>query len=247
VLREALQHAVEWRLLSYNPADTCRPPRPEHRDVAFLTPQQLLVLLDAARPTELFLPILIAGTAGLRRGEVLGLRWQDVDLDRGSLKVTQALSRTNAGSEMKSPKTKKSRRAVSLPPELVDVLKQHKAEQEKLRADLRSAYHDNDLVVATPDGRPRSPNAFTKSFTNLVATLDLPPVTFHGMRHSHATLLLAMKVPMKVASERLGHTSVNITMDLYQHVLPDMDEEAAAKTQAALFGERPYDGDDPAS
>ena len=247
LLRQALKHAVDWQFIGRNPADATKPPRPEEKDTAFLNPEQLVVLLDAAQATPLYIPILIACATGMRRGEVLGLRWQDVDLEHCALRICNSLVRLATCSVMKAPKTKGSKHDVTLPSGLVDALKIHKAQQDQVRADLRSAYKNHDLVVPQLDGRPRSPNGFTKAFVDLIEKLDLPRVTFHGLRHSHATMLLVERVPIKVVSERLGHSTTQITSDIYQHVLPSMEREAADRTQDALFGGRQRSADDAGS
>jgi integrase len=152
----------------------------------------------------------------MRRGEVLGLRWQDVDLDRGVLSVVQALEETKDGLRFKAPKTKHSRRKVTLPGITVEALRRHKVEQARLRLQLGLGRDDNALVCPRIDGKPRSPRAFTKEFTRLAAKADIPPITFHGLRHSHATQLLQAGVHPKVAQERLGHSTIATTMDLYR-------------------------------
>lgn len=234
VLREALQQAVRWQLLARNPADAVEPPRPQPKEMCALDEQQAARLLDAAKGSRLYAPVVLAVTTGMRRGEILALRWQDVDLQAGTLSVRQSLEQTRDGLTFKQPKTQKGRRVVALPPLAVEALRRHKAEQAKERLLLGPGYQDNGLVCAQPDGQPWRPDALTNAFAYLVRKAGVPPVRFHDLRHSHATLLLRQGVHPKVVSERLGHATVGITLDTYSHVLPGMQEEAARKLDVAL-------------
>lgn len=235
VLREALQQAVKWQFLSKNPADAVVPPRPVRKEMQALDEDQTARLIHAARGSRLYVPIILAVATGLRRGEVLGLRWQDVDLDAGILAVRQALSfTTQGGLVFKAPKTKRSRRTVALPEFVTEVLREHKQEQEQIRQMLGAAYQDLDLVIAYPDGLPWTPNSFTAAFASLLRSYDLPRVRLHDLRHTHASHLLKQGVNPKVVSERLGHSTVTLTLDTYSHLLPGMQEEAAQRVDRAL-------------
>ncbi len=245
VFKQALRHAIRWRLLTSNPADAVEPPKPEAREIKVLDEQQTAKLLDGAEGTTLFMPILLAVTTGLRRGEVLALRWTDVDLDRGVLSVMQTLEETRDGLRFKAPKTKGSRRVVTLPAVTVEALRRHKVEQAQLRLRIGLGREENGLVCPRQEGQPRSPCAFTKEFSRLVAKLNIPHITFHGLRHSHATQLLRAGIHPKVAQERLGHSTIVTTMDLYSHVTESMQEDAAIRIDAGLraaiskLGQRP--------
>ena len=174
-------------------------------------------------------------TTGLRRGELLGLRWQDVDLDGGKLAVRQSLEQTKAGGlAFKQPKTQKGRRVVTLPPIAVEALRRHRADQARERLLLGPAYEDHGLVLAQADGRPVNPEDVTRAFKRLARKAGVRPLSLHKLRHTHATLLLGANVHPKVVSERLGHATVGITLDTYSHVLPHLQEEAARKIDALL-------------
>lgn len=226
VLREALQQAVKWQLLVRNPADAVEPPRPEQKQMAVLDEDQAKRLLTAAEGTRLHIPVLLAVTTGMRRGEILGLRWTDVDLTTGTAAVRQALGQTKAGMEFKTPKTQKSRRLVVLPQFVADELRRHKGQQAQQKLLLGPGYKDQSLVVAQADGSAFPPNILSIAFATLVKQAGLK-VTFHGLRHTHATHLFLRKVHPKIVSERLGHSNIGITLDIYSHVLPGMQEEAA--------------------
>ena len=234
VLRAALHQAVKWLLLPRNPADAVDPPRPKHREMRALDEAATAKLLRAASESRLSLPVLLAVTTGLRRGEILGLRWQDIDFEKSSLAVRQSLEQTRDGLAFKQPKTSKGRRVVALPGLAVDALKQHKVRQATTKLALGAAYQDHDLVCARDDGSPWPPDTFSSAFVALMRRADVPTVRFHDLRHTHATQLLRQGVHPKVVSERLGHATVGITLDVYSHVLPGMQAEAATRTDAAL-------------
>ena len=234
VLREALHQALRWQLLARNPADAVEPPHPQRREMHAFDQAEVAGLLEAARGTRLGLPVLLAVTTGLRRGELLGLRWQDVDLDASKLAVRQSLEQTKAGLGFKQPKTQKGRRVVTLPPIAVEALRRHKAEQAKERLLLGPGYQDHGLVLARADGRPLDPAETTRAFARLVRQAGVRAFSLHALRHTHATLLLQENVHPKVVSERLGHATVGITLDTYSHVLPNLQEEAARKIDALL-------------
>jgi integrase len=234
VLRAALHQAVKWLLLPRNPADAVEPPRPKHREMRALDEAATAKLLRSASDSRLSLPVLLAVTTGLRRGEILGLRWQDVDLHKSSLAVRQSLEQTRGGLAFKQPKTAKSRRVVALPALAVEALKQRKVEQATTRLALGPSYQDHDLVCPRDDGTPWPPDSFSSSFVGLVRRAGVPTIRFHDLRHTHATQLLRQGVHPKVVSERLGHATVGITLDVYSHVLPGMQAEAASRTDAAL-------------
>ena len=234
VLRAALHQAVKWLLLPRNPADAVNPPRPQHREMHALDERATAKLLGAAEDTRLALPVLLAVTTGLRRGEILGLRWRDVDFQGGILAVRQSLEQTRGGLTFKQPKTAKGRRVVVLPSLALEALRQHKAKQATVKLALGPAYDDHDLVCARDDGKPWPPDAFSTAFVGLVRKAGIARTRFHDLRHTHATQLLRQGVHPKIVSERLGHATVGITLDVYSHVLPGMQEEAAARTDAAL-------------
>lgn len=235
VLKDALKQAVRWRLIAVSPADAVQPPRPSDREMTVLDEKQTAALLAGAETTSLYVPIMLAVTTGMRRGEILAVRWKDVDLDAGTLAVSQSLEQTKEGGlRFKQPKTKRGRRVVALPSLAVQALRSHKAQQAKLRLQLGAAYQDHDLVCAQPDGKPFAPGAVTAGFKRLIAKLKLPPVRLHDLRHTHASQLLRQGVHPKVVSERLGHATIGITLDTYSHVMPGMQEDAARRIDDAL-------------
>ena len=245
ILREALTQAVKWQMLSNNPCMAIDPPRKEKYKAAVYTPDQLQTLLAIATCSAVFLPIVLAATCGLRRGEVCGLCWEDTDLDRGLLFVRNSLDWEKGKLTLRPVKTANSERSVKLPLIALEALKKEKRRQaeDKLRAG--GMYQDSGYVWTWDDGRPHDPDYLYHRFVKLIKrnneeiekneTLSqdqkqqqkLPVIRFHDLRHSHATALLLEGISVKVISERLGHSSTTITQDIYSHVLPQMQEQAA--------------------
>jgi len=234
VLRAALNRAVKWGLLAINPADAVEPPRPVHKEIRALDESASATLLRAVAGTRFEVPVLVALTTGMRRGEVLGLRWSDVDLKAGTLAVRQTVEQTRSGVTVKEPKTQKSRRLVALAPMTVEALKSHRTAQVASRLALGAAYQDQGLVFSAADGSLWNPASFSAAFIGFVTDAGLPHLRFHDLRHSHATQLLRLGIHPKIVSERLGHSTIGITLDTYSHVMPGMQEDAAAQVDNAL-------------
>ncbi len=234
LLRAALQQAVRWQLLARNPADAVDPPRPPKTEMKALTEAETAALLRVAEMSNLYLPILVAVVTGLRRGELLGLRWSDIEFGTGETSVQRTLEQTSEGLRFKEPKTQKASRTVTIPAIAVDALKAHKVHQAERRLMLGPAYEDHGLVFARDDGSPWPPDTFSTAFAVLIRRSSLPHVRFHDLRHSHASQLLRQGVHPKVVSERLGHSSVKTTLDIYSHVVPGMQHDAAVGIDRAM-------------
>jgi integrase len=233
VLRQALDDASRWNLLSRNPADAVDPPKVSPKPMQTYDLAQTVTLIEAMRPTRMFVPTILAVLCGLRRGEIAALRWRNVDLDGGNVAIVESAEQTRAGVRCKEPKSGKARN-VRLSATVVEELNSWRLKhaQELLRVGVRP---DGDTFVVTQvDGSPLQPRSITHEWVRLLAAKKLPRIRFHDLRHAHATHLLASGVHPKIASERLGHSKVGITLDLYSHVLPGMQEDAVAKLDAAL-------------
>src|SRR5215468_1063196 len=233
VLREALQQAVRWQILARNPADAVKPPKVERKQMQTLDAEATVILIETARGTNLFMPILLGVLCGLRRGEITALRWRSIDLDRGQLSVTASTEQTNRGIREKETKRGKAR-TVALPSLIVDELRRHRVTQAEGLLAAGERLTDDHHVVAREDGQPLQPRSLTHAFVKFMRQQGLPRIPLHDLRHSHATHMLASGVHPKIAQERLGHSSVTVTIDLYSHVLPGMQTEAVNRVDAAL-------------
>jgi integrase len=235
----ALGQAKAWGVIRDNPAEIAKPAKAPDRETPMLQPDQAAALLDRLRGQPLYLIASLALGTGMRRNEMLGLRWGDVDLDAGRLTIEQALEQTAThGIRIKSPKTKHGRRTISLPAHLVTELRQHWREQQEQRlAAGQGKAPDSAPVFATVDGRHLSPNAITKAWPAAMAAIGMPAVTLHSLRHTHASMLIASGLDILTISRRLGHSSPTITLSVYGHLIHGGDDRAAQIMNAA-FGSK---------
>ena len=224
---------MRWQLLTRNPCGAVDPPKVERQEIDAIDLGQTAELLYALRDTRMYVPALLGVMCGLRRGEVAALRWRSVDLAAGKLAVVQSAEQPKAGVRYKEPKSGRAR-SLALSATVIEELKAWRVRQaqELLRIGVR---HDGETFVVTQlDGNPVQPHSMTHEWVRLLGVWKLRRIRFHDLRHAHATHLLANGVHPKVASERLGHSKVGITLDLYSHVMPGMQEDAAAKVDAAF-------------
>ncbi len=228
VLTQALGQAVRWGLLGSNPAKGAQPPRPRRPELAVVTAELASRFLAATAGTRLELPAAIAIATGMRRGEILGLRWDDLDEGLTLAQVRRTLQSTGGRLVFESPKTNRSRRAVALPEFLRPYLLRQREDQTRRREASGDGWREHGVVVDQGDGAPLNPGTLSAGWVKFLRTSGLPHVRFHDLRHAHATLMLLKGVHPKIVSERLGHASVGITLDTYSHVLPSMQTEAAA-------------------
>jgi integrase len=233
LIKHALAQAVRWELLSRNPADAVSPPKIERATLNTFDMAQTVELIEALRGTRVMIPAMLGVLCGLRRGEIAALRWRNVDLQSGRLTIVESAEQTAAGVRYKPPKSGRGR-MVALSGTITEELRAHRLQQaqELLRLGIRQG--DATFVYAREDGEPMQPRSLTRAWQTAIGKIKLPRVRFHDLRHAHATHLLSNGVHPKVASERLGHSRVGITLDLYSHVLPGMQEDAAARVDDAL-------------
>jgi integrase len=234
ILKSAVGQAVRWQMLARNPVDAINPPKIERAAMTTYDLAQTADLIDATRGTRMTMTVILAVLCGLRRGEIAALRWRNVNLDAAQLAVTESAEQTSAGVRYKKPKSGKGR-AVALSARVVNELRSHRVKQTQELLLLGIPLTDDAFVVAQADGSPLQPRTITHQWHQLLANnRALPRIRFHDLRHAHATHMLSSGVHPKIASERLGHSKVGITMDLYAHVLPGMQEDAAARVDRDL-------------
>jgi integrase len=214
------------------------PPRVRRRTVPVWDAEQLALFLGAARTQQSHAPLFLAAVAtGMRMGELLGLRWADVNWSERTATVRQTFSRLGGRWLWKPPKTDSGRRVVTLGPQVLEALRSVHQTQAVQRALLGPDYHDYDLVFCQPNGNPlHAHNVTVRQLRRVCDRAGVPRLRFHDLRHLHATYLALAGVPIKVAQERLGHASAQTTQDIYQHVLSGQQRQAAIDVEAALFG-----------
>jgi integrase len=235
-LHKALDQAVKWNMIPRNVAEVVKAPRPAPEEIRPLNREQTKTLLEVAKGENRFKALyVLAVTTGLRQGELLGLKWEDVDLEDGGVRVRRTLARHKGRLVLGEPKTKRSRRTVRLTEAAVEALQGHFARQKVQRDLLGDLYEHQGLVFATHKGTLVNPsNLRRRSFELLLKRAGSPALRFHDLWHTCATLLLSSNVNPKIVSEMLGHATIAITLDTYSHVLPNMQEGAARALEDTL-------------
>lgn len=235
VVHRALEQAARWNLVGRNVADLVTPPRVEHREIHALTAEEAQKLIEASQDDRHGALYVLALSTGMRQGELLALRWRDVDLDAGYLYVNGTLQRTEDGLTIAAPKTAGSRRSVMLSTLATGALRKHRVRQNAERLLMGENWENNNFVFANEVGRPiEATNLLRRSFKPLLRQAGLPAIRFHDLRHSAATLLLEKGIHPKIVSDMLGHSQVGITLNLYSHVTPTMQKQAAEAMDGIL-------------
>lgn len=234
ILRAALNDALKWNLVRRNAAALVDGPRVPHTEIQPFSPEEARALLNAVQDHRLGALFSVAMAVGLRQGEALGLRWQDIDFEAGTLSVHFALQRVGKEFKLVEPKTRKSRRTIALPTTAQTSLRLHRTRQLEERLAAGSLWEESDLVFTTQTGRPIQGQNATRSFQQLLATVGLRRQRFHDLRHACASLLLAQGVHPRVVMETLGHSQIGLTMNTYSHVIPALQREAAEKMDSLL-------------
>ncbi len=240
ILHRAFGHAQRWGIIATNPVALAEPPRAEEKEIEILTEDQVWLVLKALKGKPIYsLAVMGLGT-GMRRGEMLALRWSDVDLGRNSgarVRVERSLEQTKAGLRFKSPKTRHGRRQIALPLSIVEELRTLRTEQAKLRLSLGLGKAGADaLVFQKLEGLPLNPNSVSTEWRRMVKTLKLPKVSLHAWRHTHVSQLIASGMDVLTISRRIGHASPAVTLNVYGHLFASTDDRAAAVFDAAFAG-----------
>jgi integrase len=241
-LSSALKQAVKWQIIPSNPATLVDLPQNHRKEMKALSPEEAKQFLDAAKKDKWFVIFSLAISTGMRPEEYLGLQWKDIDLEKGTAIVQRALvwKRKGGGWSLQEPKTSQSRRTIPLPASVVSELNRHRKKQLEERIGLGAAYQNFDFVFATEIGTPiLTSNLIRKHFKPILKDAELPEdIRLYDLRHSCATLLLAVGENPKVVSERLGHATIVLTLDTYSHVLPSMQQSATAKLENLLYSKK---------
>ncbi|MFJ8452761.1 site-specific integrase [Bacillus paramycoides] len=235
ILNNSIQKAVNLELIPKNVVTNVELPHATRNEMKVWNIEEVKAFLKVSMDSRYYIAFHLAVTTGMRQGELLGLRWKDVDLERGTVHIKQTLS--HDGKEfLTGAKTTSSIRSITLLSDTVTALKKHEAiiMREKLKAG--TDYVDHDLIICTCRGTVLSPRNLLRTFKGLIQKANLPNIRFHDLRHTHATSLLLEGINPKVVAERLGHSKVSVTLDTYSHVLPNMQKEAADKLNKTLFG-----------
>ncbi|TLS37776.1 tyrosine-type recombinase/integrase [Pseudalkalibacillus caeni] len=235
ILRKSLKVAIEWEYIQKNPVEAVSPPRIKAKEIQTWTMEESNSFLKHTEEEPLHIAYVLAIYTGMRKGEILGLRWKDVDLDFGRISITQTLTRTRDGLDFQEPKTRGSKRNISITPYVIEELKKRRKQINENKLLLGpTGYAEYDLVVCNNLGNPIDPRNLLRHFDKMIKQSQLSKIRFHDLRHTHATILLKLGEHPKVVSERLGHSRIGITLDTYSHVIPDMQKDTANKFEQAM-------------
>lgn len=228
IIRNSLEHAVDFELVSKNVAAKVKLPKTNKKEMTVWNEEEINQFLKIAKEDRYYIVFHLALTTGMRQGEILGLRWKDFDLEKGQINIKQTLSQ-DGKTIMSGAKTQSSIRTIHLSESTINTLNSRKIIVSKEKLSLGPIYQDFDLVACTHHGTPLNPSNVRRTFARLINLSNVPKIRFHDLRHTHATLLLSRGINVKIISERLGHSNIKVTLDTYSHVLPSMQEEVARK------------------
>lgn len=239
-LRKSLSDAVRWGRVVRNAAEHASPPRVERPQMRVWSVEQLRTFLEAVGEDRWAAGWYLLASTGMRRGELVGLRWDDIDLERGRVTVQRAVTTIDGRAVLTEPKTARGRRTLALDADSLGVLHAHRERQlcdaRRIETQAPGAWRGEGWVLCAPLGERLHPEAVSRRFALIATKVGLPAIGVHGLRHSYATAALTAGIPAKVVSERLGHASVAVTLDVYSHVLPSLDEAAASAVMAHILG-----------
>lgn len=238
-IHSALNQAIKWEILNSNPADAVKPPKKEKVRFNILNVAEVNSLLKTIKNTSFYLPVLLAVTTGMRRSELLALKWNNVDLDKGLIFVENQIRFTSKDTfELLPCKTHNSERTIFMLPYTIPLLKEHKKNQLEKKIAFGDNYNDFNFICTKDTGYPYNPKYISTKFYDLIRRrnnkYNIPIIRFHDLRHTHATLLIEQGINPKIVAERLGHKSIRTTLDIYSHALPSMQQEAAEKLNNVL-------------
>lgn len=231
----AMKKAVKIRLIPYNPCEAVELPKLKKYRAKVYPPEMIHHLLEVAMGTDMFLPVFLLTMVGLRRGELLALRWDDIDFKQNILRVRKNMVNGEKGCIIKAPKSEAGIRDISLGNDVMSVLKAARVQYMTDLFEYGVGFQNLNFVIHQKDGSPLKPDSMTQKWQRFLEANDLPKIRLHDLRHSNATALIQAGVNPRVVQQRLGHSDVNITLNTYTHVLPEMDIDAAEKLDAILL------------
>jgi len=242
VIHKALQTAVKWGLINRNVADGVDVPRARHNEMQTWDEYEINRFLEAAKNSPYYALFYTALYTGMRRSELLALRWCDVDFIFSQISVSRSLHHLKDGSYIfTQPKSAKSKRTISLSSFAIVALHEHRNKQEAIRAPLGITLKDDDLVFSTLEGKPLRPNTITRAWNTIAQNAGVKIIRLHDARHSHASLMLKAGIHPKIVQERLGHSTIAMTLDTYSHVTPGLQQAAAESFDRLLNPKREYE------
>lgn len=231
----AMKQAVKLRMIPYNPCEGVVLPKLKRYKAQVYDVREITDLLTIAKGTSMYIPILLCVTVGLRRGELLALRWEHIDFEKELICIRENMVRGEKGYVIKAPKTEAGIRDVHVGKEVIQELRHARAEYCRDLIAYGVGFHDDGFIVRQENGKPLTPDVMSQKWRRFIAAHDLPSIRFHDLRHSNATALIQAGVNPKVVQQRLGHADVSVTLNTYTHVLPEMDIEAADKLDAIML------------
>ena len=235
ILHKALKTAVRWELINHNPADNAEAPKKVEPEMSYYEPDQAIAMLEAAEKTDHYAELVMAVYSGARRGEIYGLRWEDIDWKDRLLKIRQTIQYTPAeGIYFKEPKSKKGKRDIEVPAIVTDVLKEHKVSQNKKKLALGGEFVENDLVFCQDNGQPMHPDTISSWFPEFLVTNKLPRIRFHDLRHTYISILINSNIPDNEIAARAGHADPSTPKRLYGHSFKRVKTEATSAVENAL-------------
>lgn len=229
ILYGALEAARKWKIIQVNPLIEVEKPRPRRKDYVTWTVQEMNTFLTVAKLTDLrtFSVVTTAIKTGGRRGEILSLLWSDIDFENNVISLERSLVYDDKGWRFSTPKSASSVRKVKVGESLIQDLKEWRTHQKKMKMAFRDTFVDNNLIFTTSTGKPIFPRSLTTQFNQLIKTANVPKIRFHDLRHTHATMCLEAGMSLKEVQDRLGHSSIKTTGDVYAHVTESMKEKSA--------------------
>ncbi|MGD6898653.1 tyrosine-type recombinase/integrase [Bacillus infantis] len=229
LIRMLLRVAYKWELIEKDIASLIEPPRIQKKEIVTWSIDQVNEFLKFTKHSRYYPVFFLAAYTGMRKGEILGLHWSDIDFEEKTIRITKTLYKIKDQYLINEPKTKNSIRTIYIDDDILRVLKRQKVKQNLEKLKFGSVYQDKNLVFAQEDGGYVYPSAVNSLFARFTKQLEHPEIRFHDLRHTHATILLQMGVNPKIVSERLGHSTVQITLDTYSHILPSMKIDLSEK------------------